>query len=329
MQFRVSAIPAAVTNPPPPSRLAPNWTTTSNMIAQVVRTNRITLDFWDDGGGLYPGLPFNPDPDGPGYFALINMKPFEFDVNDFPVAGDTEMWEIVNLTGESHPIHIHLLDFRIVNRQRLSSGGTNIWSGNRTNPPAMVIQYVQDRTNHTLKSLGYYLSTNASELNLVQPFESGPKDVVHAAPFAVTRIVMSWPTNKIFYSTPSARSGDPETKGRYIYRCHILDHEDNDMMRPLQLLSPMTQGMEWISRAQAHGLGGAPVGDPFRAGRALRLRTQPGLAYELQWSRELEPPTWESSARFIGSGSPVDIELPPSAEPSGFLRLRAVALPGN
>jgi hypothetical protein len=193
----------------------------------------------------------------------------------------------------------------------------------------MVLQYVSDRTNHVLKPLRYYLSTNTAELNPAQPFESGPKDVVHAAPYAVTRIVMTWPTNEIFYTTPSAKSGDTNTNGRYIYHCHILDHEDNDMMRPMQLRSPGTEGVELIPRAQARGLGVASGGEPFKARRALRLRTQPGLAYQLEWTRELEPAIWEASAKITGSGEPVDVELPLNLETGGFFRLRPTPKSGN
>lgn len=48
-------------------------------------------------------------------------------------------------------------------------------------------------------------------------FETGPKDVVRTEPGQVTSIVMHF---KDHY-------------GDYVWHCHILEHEDNDMMRPL------------------------------------------------------------------------------------------------
>jgi spore coat protein A len=35
--------------------------------------------------------------------------------------GDTEVWEIVNLTMDAHPIHTHLTQFQLLNRQDLNT----------------------------------------------------------------------------------------------------------------------------------------------------------------------------------------------------------------
>jgi len=48
-------------------------------------------------------------------------------------------------------------------------------------------------------------------------FENGPKDVVRADPGQVTTIVMHF----------------KDHCGDYVWHCHVLEHEDNDMMRPL------------------------------------------------------------------------------------------------
>ncbi|KAF1084437.1 Spore coat protein A [Sporotomaculum syntrophicum] len=48
-------------------------------------------------------------------------------------------------------------------------------------------------------------------------FEKGPKDVVRTEPGQVTSIIMHF----------------KEHYGDYVWHCHILEHEDNDMMRPL------------------------------------------------------------------------------------------------
>ena len=34
-----------------------------------------------------------------------------------PQEGATEIWEVANLTGDAHPIHIHLIQFQVINRQ--------------------------------------------------------------------------------------------------------------------------------------------------------------------------------------------------------------------
>ena len=59
-----------------------------------------------------------------------------------------------------------------------------------------------------------------------EPGESGWKDTVRAFPGMVTRIIIKF-------------EGFP---GRYVWHCHILEHEDNDMMRPYDLLPPNAAG---------------------------------------------------------------------------------------
>jgi bilirubin oxidase len=51
-----------------------------------------------------------------------------------------------------------------------------------------------------------------------EPGESGVKDTVIAYPAHVTRIRATF-----------------DTAGRYVWHCHILEHEDNEMMRPIQV----------------------------------------------------------------------------------------------
>lgn len=52
------------------------------------------------------------------------------------------------------------------------------------------------------------------------PYERGPKDVVRAEPGQVVSIIMHF----------------KEHKGNYVWHCHILEHEDHDMMRPLVIV---------------------------------------------------------------------------------------------
>ena len=54
-----------------------------------------------------------------------------------------------------------------------------------------------------------------------EPWETGLKDTVIAYPGEVTRI-------KATFDKP----------GLYVWHCHILEHEDNEMMRAMYVLSP-------------------------------------------------------------------------------------------
>ncbi|HEY5996732.1 MAG TPA: multicopper oxidase domain-containing protein [Candidatus Deferrimicrobiaceae bacterium] len=123
-------------------------------------------------------------------------------------AGTTEVWEIYNTTADVHPMHFHLVNVQVLNRQpfqvsSLYANGTPNFTGPIT-PPA--------------------------------PEEVGWKETVHMFPGTVTRIIMKFDVPPIVTSggavipTPvSPRTGGFE----YVWHCHILEHEEHDMMRPL------------------------------------------------------------------------------------------------
>jgi spore coat protein A len=115
--------------------------------------------------------------------------------------GTTEVWEVINLTGDTHPIHIHLVNFQVLSRQPFDAdnyaGGKPTYTG-----PA----YAPD-----LNELGY-------------------KETCRMNPGEVTRILMRFTLPSVPFLVPtSTRTGGNE----YVWHCHILEHEEHDMMRPL------------------------------------------------------------------------------------------------
>lgn len=50
-------------------------------------------------------------------FMLLDNKQWDAPITENPKLGSTEMWYVNNLTDDSHPIHIHLIDFQIVDRR--------------------------------------------------------------------------------------------------------------------------------------------------------------------------------------------------------------------
>jgi spore coat protein A, manganese oxidase len=121
---------------------------------------------------------------------LLNNKRWDAPATETPRLGNIELWNLINLTVDTHPIHIHLIDFFILNRQpfdvqHFKRSGKIRFTGPPV-PPA--------------------------------PYERGRKDTVRAESGKVTRII-------------TTRFG-PYT-GNYVWHCHILEHEDNEMMRPL------------------------------------------------------------------------------------------------
>ena len=143
---------------------------------------------------------------------------------DVVKAGQAVMLELVNLTADTHPIHTHLTDFRVVSRQAIDTKayqaaldaqrtgwdpvahtGDTAWMGKLLPNPS---SYVKDGSR------------------AADAIENGPKDTVRANPGEVTRIVGT-------FSLPAGVSA-PQ---KYVWHCHILEHEDNDMMRPIEVRS--------------------------------------------------------------------------------------------
>lgn len=113
----------------------------------------------------------------------------------------TEIWYIINLSGDAHPVHVHLVDFQVTQRHAY------LW--NFTDPSASS-DNVFDPSASTLTHI------EATDALPIAPDQSGPKDTVRVNPGEMIGITLR------FSPYP----------GRYMYHCHILEHEDHDMMRP-------------------------------------------------------------------------------------------------
>jgi FtsP/CotA-like multicopper oxidase with cupredoxin domain len=141
-----------------------------------------------------------------------------------PKLGDTEMWEVFNVTGDSHPVHLHLVHFEVVGRKAIK------WDSNAdedgfipdVSVPAGDGTYLVEQPvvqhNGTLGN-GFKVVNATYEGDYINPGEeyvdaTSPKDMVTARPGEVTFI-------KAKFDKP----------GRYVWHCHILSHEDHEMMR--------------------------------------------------------------------------------------------------
>ena len=131
---------------------------------------------------------------------------FEDKTNFFPVIGRPEIWRLINLTGDTHPIHVHLDAFQIINRHpaavEIPEGGI---TDTATTATVRIGTEVDDGINHAL---------DANELGL--------KDTVRVNANEVVDILVRFET----------------FAGRFMYHCHILEHEDRDMMRPFVVMPP-------------------------------------------------------------------------------------------
>ena len=161
-----------------------------------VTVRQLTLnEGFDDYGRLGQFLGTNV-PTNPGFFGREYLDPATEVVN----AGAIEVWEIANLTLDAHPIHFHLVNVQILWRR-----------------PFNVLAY-----NGTPAYTGPRVAPDNNEL--------GFKETVRMNPGEVTAVIMKFDLPVVpFTVPPSPRTGGNE----YVWHCHILEHEEHDMMRPI------------------------------------------------------------------------------------------------
>ncbi len=175
MQFRVQHAPVSDSRPLPSSlRPVPRIPEQS-----AVRTRELTLQEFDN-------VLDEPDTH------LLNGARWHDPVTETPAINTTEIWSLINLTDDVHPIHLHLVRFQILDRR-----------------PLDVDEYLLKKT---IRYTGPVFPPDADE--------DGWKDTVRATPGAVTRIIVPF----------------QGYTGRYVWHCHLLEHEDNEMMRPYQVV---------------------------------------------------------------------------------------------
>ena len=141
--------------------------------------------------------------------------------------GATEIWEIYNLTGDTHPIHFHLVNVQVLNRQVFDDVGY-MTAGTTAAPGTDV-----DTTPYLI---GSPIPPD--------PNEEGWKETVRMNPHTVTRVIMRFDLPKLPWPVPistrlanpmmPAGPNNPRINGyEYVWHCHILEHEEHDMMRAL------------------------------------------------------------------------------------------------
>jgi FtsP/CotA-like multicopper oxidase with cupredoxin domain len=179
------------------------------------------------------------DPLGIPVRVQIDAKPFEAPVTETPARGATEGWSFINTTVDAHPIHLHLVKFRTLDRQKFDNKAFSLASGVAALTPA------GGAIDKNVKIAPYLVG----KARPPEPWEAGWKDTVIAYPGEVTRVIATWDGGWSDCAPGSATSplcwrpaaaGQPYfeavTAGPYVWHCHIVDHEDNEMMRPSLVL---------------------------------------------------------------------------------------------
>jgi FtsP/CotA-like multicopper oxidase with cupredoxin domain len=166
-------------------------------------------------------------------------------LSELPQVGATERWDIVNMTGMAHPIHLHLIQFQLVNRQNCNLAGyINLYNSSFSGG-----QYIADYgppLDYNEPNAAGAFGGNPDVTPFLQdapeppqPWEVGWKDTFKMLPGQVTRIIVRWAPQNVTVNAASAGhnkySFDPTVGPGYVWHCHIVDHEDNEMMRPYKV----------------------------------------------------------------------------------------------
>jgi len=153
-----------------------------------------------------------------------------------PVLGSEEVWELVNTTDEMHNFHIHQTKFRLADA-RLDKG-----------VPAGLEPIVQS---------GEDCAANPGKVAFCDPQGIVAPTVAETGGATQVALADAWhdtipvpPRNakgepgRVFVSIPFKA---PEQVGRFVFHCHILEHEDAGMMAPIEVIGPATIARQQVS----------------------------------------------------------------------------------
>lgn len=149
-----------------------------------------------------------------------------------PKVDTVEQWNIINLQPVAHPMHLHLVPFQILNRQKINA--TKYLKAYYATGPRTVI------SSHAIGGPtvpGGYPAPDPTPFTIgparpPAPNEAGWKDTVLVNPYEVTRLIVPFGAQAA-ENLPFGNS----FIGTYVWHCHMLGHEDNEMMLPFEIIA--------------------------------------------------------------------------------------------
>jgi spore coat protein A len=199
LEMLQAALPIAFSESQPPLL----W----NDVGTYVEGNGKTLnEDFDDYGRLIQRLgttnSLSLNNQGLNTWGLGFMDP----VTEIAHNGETQIWNIFNLTGDTHPVHFHLVNVLVISRAPFDAVTPDFTSIGAARPP--------------------------------DPNELGWKETVRMNPGEVTTVIMQFNAPDPAVIQPWIQfATSPRTGGyEYVWHCHILDHEEHDMMRSLVVM---------------------------------------------------------------------------------------------
>jgi len=205
MEFKVAAATPWHSTMTDDTVLNPGYVTMSPADASVTRKLGV-FETTDQFGRIMPMIGTAEErPDFTGTMHLGGLG-WDAPVTEFVQLGATEIWEFYNTTADAHPMHIHLGEYQVLARYQISATDTN-------GDGVVIDGYNND--------LGDLIDTRADlpGIQNLYPEDTGNQDTVWVGPGEVLQVIAKF-----------------DRPGSYVWHCHILSHEDHDMMRPLTVL---------------------------------------------------------------------------------------------
>jgi spore coat protein A len=235
--------------------------TTGQPTVPVAKTRQITLNEVMGAGGPLEVLVNNTKWTGestrPYNDFTANPAGLTTDLyTELPTEGQTEVWQIINLTADAHPIHLHLVQYQMVSRQKFNVTQYTKWynkafvaagqAGGFAGGWGPPLNYNTGKDPNG-KQWTTFLGGNPD----VMPFLTGPampplpqergwKDTFIMYPGQVTTVIVRWAPQDATASGKDYFEFNPGGSGGYVWHCHIVDHEDNEMMRPTYVYASPT-----------------------------------------------------------------------------------------
>ena len=133
-----------------------------------------------------------------------------------PLLGSTEQWDIFNFTADSHPIHLHLVQYQVLEKWHIDfRDQDDNGIPDDTNGDGMISYGTGSPIYTGNGSADIWIGDQVA----LRPEETGWQDTVEVDPHQMMAIVATF-----------------DKPGEYVWHCHILSHEDNEMMRPFTVV---------------------------------------------------------------------------------------------
>jgi len=161
--------------------------------------------------------------------AELDGQLFHRTTTELPTIGSTDTWEWVNTTPLDHNKHVHLVEFLLQERVPIDAARYRAdWVAINGEPPF-------DHPTIKLDVTPYITGPATGP----EPQEAGWKDTIRTPAGMATRIKIRWAPQVISNTVAPGQNLypiDPTYGIGFVWHCHLVEHEDNEMMRPMAVI---------------------------------------------------------------------------------------------